>query len=91
MYGMGISSCASGRFSQVRRVDEPGTSHVEYRYTHNRSTRRGGQVEHGSAAPIQPHPLSCESIGTDNKSIEAPSIEEAAAVPNSNTWTTSKG
>ena len=64
MYGMGISSCASGRFSQVRRVDEPGTSHVEYRYTHNRSTRRGGQVEHGSAAPIQPNPLSCENIGT---------------------------
>ena len=64
MYGMGISSCASGRFSQVRRVDEPGTSHLEYPYPHNRSTRQGGQVEYGSVAPIQPNPLSCENIGT---------------------------
>jgi hypothetical protein len=40
-----------------------------------------------SQAPI----VRDSSSHTDNKSIEAPSIEEAAAVPNSNTLTISKG
>lgn len=39
----------------------------------------------------QAHIVRDSSSHTDKKSIEAPSIEEAAAVPNSNTSTASKG
>jgi hypothetical protein len=89
--------CVPNLFSSKSTTQTNAYHTREYETNSGAGTTKSGRFVTTALQPrdnnsdSQAHIVRDSSSYTDNKSIEAPSIKEAAAVPNSNTWTTSKG